>query len=167
MEVPLDESEHADLSSLLAKSVNERDLEFESLTEMLDEIVINLPKHMGCGAHTFNIVASKDSEKAMLDAIFKKAYVTALGKSWSLWNLQSRSTVAADSIFEVIDSGYILISILETKRPALTGDMTKLKLGNFTDQDIISLKKYANVIVYEFQINNWNLLLCFVLLMSE
>ena len=97
----------------------------------------------------------------MLDAIFKKAYGTALRKLMSLWNLQSRSTVAADSTFEEIgrrfvvscvtrwnsefDSVKILIIILETKMPVFTRVMTKLKLPNFTDQNIILLKEYDNV----------------------
>ncbi|KAG5890541.1 hypothetical protein JTB14_028292 [Gonioctena quinquepunctata] len=53
---------------------------------------------MRCAAHTFNLVASKDADAALQITVFKTPYRSALAKARTLWNQQSRSTVAADSI---------------------------------------------------------------------
>ncbi|KAA0198449.1 hypothetical protein HAZT_HAZT010698 [Hyalella azteca] len=58
----------------------------------------NLPVHMRCAAHTFNLVASVDADKALDSAQFKSAYRKAMSNARALWNQQCRSTVSADSI---------------------------------------------------------------------
>jgi len=123
---------------------------------------LNLPGQMRCAAHTFNLVASKDADGALQDAIFKGIYRSAMAKACALWNLQDRSTVAADKIYEEIqrrllspnatrwnstyDSVVVLNSILEDKRPALHRVMTQLKIKSFNDQDVGILKEYTKVI---------------------
>ena len=85
-----------------------------------------------------------------------------MAKACALWNLQDRSTVAADKIYEEIqrrllspnatrwnstyDSVVVLNSILEDKRPALHRVMTQLKIKSFNDQDVGILKEYTKVI---------------------
>jgi len=52
---------------------------------------ILLPKHMRCAAHTLNLVATTDANKALQqDAVYKKNYRLAFGKAQELWNKQSR-----------------------------------------------------------------------------
>jgi hypothetical protein len=60
----------------------------------------SLPIHMRCAAHSFNLVATVDSEKALEDISFKSMSRKAMAKAQALWNLQSRSAVAADVIVE-------------------------------------------------------------------
>ena len=163
------------VAALLAGSVDERDLEYVSLADYLtvpsaesddvDAILgnpINLPTHMRCGAHNFNLVASKDADSALQRAVFKGPFRVVMAKAHVLWNLQSRSTVAADSIYAEVgrrlvvpnttrwnstyDSVVVLNTILETKRPALHRVMTQLKVNSFNDQDANFLKEYVQVI---------------------
>jgi hypothetical protein len=53
----------------------------------------NLPVHMRCAAHTFNLVASVDVDKVLDSAQFKSAYRKAMSKARALWNQQCHSTV--------------------------------------------------------------------------
>ncbi|KAG5890290.1 hypothetical protein JTB14_031887 [Gonioctena quinquepunctata] len=103
----------------------------------------DLEFHMRCAAHTFNLVASKDADAALQITVFKTPYRSALAKARTLWNQQSRSTVAADSIHaelgrrlvlpnttrwnSLYDAIVVLNGILETKRPSLHRVMTQLK----------------------------------------
>ena len=57
-----------------------------------------LPAHMRCAAHTFNLIATKDAERALDDARFKTVSRRAMGKAQALWNAQNRSTNHADII---------------------------------------------------------------------
>ena len=63
-----------------------------------DEMAVPLPPHMRCSAHTLNLVASSDSEKAFSDGPYKTACRRAMAKAQALWNAQSRSTQHADAI---------------------------------------------------------------------
>ena len=70
----------------------------------VDEVLHNdgatsfLPAHMRCAAHTFNLIACKDSEEALKDAKFRSVSRRAMGKAQALWNAQNRSTNHADII---------------------------------------------------------------------
>ena len=57
-----------------------------------------LPAHMRCAAHTFNLIACKDSKEALKDAKFRSVSRRATGKAQALWNAQNRSTNHADII---------------------------------------------------------------------
>jgi hypothetical protein len=91
-----------------------------------------LPVHMRCAAHTLNLVATADADKALKDTAFKNACRKAMAKAQGLWNAQSRSTQFADIIEEeferrlvvpnatrwnsVYDSIMVLNTLLEKKR---------------------------------------------------
>ncbi|CAG9788837.1 unnamed protein product [Diatraea saccharalis] len=166
-----------DIANLLNPNSEENDdLEFISVENILnapdrlhcneinEQILENfntLPIHMRCAAHTFNLVASKDVDAALQITVFKTPYRSALAKARTLWNQQSRSTVAADSIHaelgrrlvlpnttrwnSLYDAIVVLNSILETKRPSLHRVMTQLKILTFNDQDVTVMKEYAKV----------------------
>ena len=53
---------------------------------------------MRCAAHTFNLIATKDAEKALQDTKFRSVSRRAMGKAQALWNSQNRSTNNADII---------------------------------------------------------------------
>lgn len=86
-------------------------MEFHNLSELLiiDEIkdldaedFITLPPHQRCVSHTLNLIAAKDSEKALnSDASYKKKYRVTFAKLFKLWNKQNQSTQVADKIKEI------------------------------------------------------------------
>ncbi|XP_042229523.1 uncharacterized protein LOC121871369 [Homarus americanus] len=140
------------------------EVEYISVDSALDEssgLGLDLPVHMRCAAHTFNLIASVDADKALDSASFKSAYRKAMSKAQALWNLQSRSTVAADSILDALkrrlvvpnitrwkstyDSVVVLNNLLEKKRGAIHRVMTQLKLQTFTDSEVDFLTEYAQV----------------------
>ncbi|CAI9727394.1 Hypothetical predicted protein [Octopus vulgaris] len=52
------------------------EVEYISVDAILDEfsrLGLNLPVHMKCAAHTFNLVASVDADKALDSTLFKSA----------------------------------------------------------------------------------------------
>lgn len=61
-----------------------------------------LPPHQRCAAHTLNLVASKDSEKALEDPAFKTASRSFFAKAQAMWNKQSRTHVASGTYFSII-----------------------------------------------------------------
>ena len=66
--------------------------EVHSVTKILasveDHLEYELPKHWRCAAHTTNLIASVDSEKAFSNTNYKKAHRCAFGKAVALWNKQ-------------------------------------------------------------------------------
>lgn len=62
---------------------------------------VTLPPHHRCVSHTLNLVAVKDSEKALDDASYKKQYRITFAKLSKLWNKQNQSTQVADKIKEM------------------------------------------------------------------
>ena len=140
------------------------EVEYISVEAVLDEsssLDHNLPVHMRCAAHTFNLVASVDANKALDSAPFKSAYRKAMSKAQALWNQQSRSTVSADSILDELkrrlvvpnstrwnstyDSVVVINDLLQKKRGAFHRVMAQLKLQTFTDFEVDFLKEYAQV----------------------
>jgi len=55
-----------------------------------EESTYELPKHYRCAAHTLNLVATVDSEKAFSNSSYKKVNRSAFGKAVALWNKQQR-----------------------------------------------------------------------------
>jgi len=61
-----------------------------------------LPPHHRCVSHTLNLIAIKDSEKALgSDVIYKKIYRMTFAKVIKLWNKQNQSTQVGDKIKEI------------------------------------------------------------------
>ena len=80
LEVDNDESDNA----------TDDEIVLEDITTLLDaedeNEAYDLPKHWRCAAHTMNLVASVDSQRAFYDADYKKANRTAFEKAVALWN---------------------------------------------------------------------------------
>jgi hypothetical protein len=70
--------------------------------EEIETKTVILPDHLRCATHTLNLVATKDSERAMDNAAYKKTYRASMAKATALWNIVSRSTKAADAAFELL-----------------------------------------------------------------
>lgn len=66
------------------------------------ESSLALPPHHRCVSHTLNLVAVKDTEKALdNDILYKKLYRLTFAKLVKLWNKQNQSTQVADKIKDI------------------------------------------------------------------
>ena len=66
-------------------------LQIPNCLEKSSELEYALPKHMRCAAHTLNLVATVDANKAVEEcSLYKKVSRSAFGKAQELWNKQSR-----------------------------------------------------------------------------
>lgn len=83
-EADSDQADHVEVCDLTGILAND---------ETDDEGIHDLPKHWRCAAHTLNLVATCDAEKAISDHNYKKANRCAFAKAVSLWNKQSRCTL--------------------------------------------------------------------------
>lgn len=83
---------------------NEEDLEEQLEPVALDSIMgephdeqYTLPPHFRCAVHRLNLIAS-DAEKALTNPVCKKVYRSLMGKVTQIFNKQTRSTLASDTI---------------------------------------------------------------------
>jgi len=124
-----------------------------------------LPPHMRCASHTYNLVATADAEKALLnDPYFGEEYCLVMHKCRTIWNKQNQSTQVADAIRDhfqkklktpgatrwnsVYDSVECLIKLLPTTEAihefnAIIG--VPHKLPQIIGNDIKFLKNYVAV----------------------
>ncbi|KAE9525093.1 hypothetical protein AGLY_014507, partial [Aphis glycines] len=58
----------------------------------------SLPPHHRCASHTLNLVATRDSEKALSDVMYKRQMRSTFAKMQGLWKKQSRTCVVTDII---------------------------------------------------------------------
>jgi len=67
-----------------------------------------IPPHHRCASHTLNLVATKDSENAMSDPMYKKQLRSTFAKMRALWKKQERTSLIADTIHDELNI-YILL----------------------------------------------------------
>jgi len=65
---------------------------------------VYLPPHNKCAAHTLNLIATTDAEKALANPACSKIHHGSFGKCQALWNAVHRSTKAADAIKKICGS---------------------------------------------------------------
>ena len=142
----------------------ENSIEFISLESTMENNKnsgYNLPTHMRCAAHTFNLIASVDVNKALGNSNFKGLHRKVTAKAQALWNQQNRSSISADLIEEefkrrlvvpsatrwnsLYDSLVVLKDILERDRGVFHRVMHTLKLQTFNDSEINFLQEYIQV----------------------
>lgn len=68
----------------------------------------SLPPHHRCASHTLNLVATKDSENAMSDPVYKKQLRSSFAKMHALWNKQERTSLIADTIHDKLNKCIIV-----------------------------------------------------------
>lgn len=74
----------------------------DDVEDMDAENSLILPPHHRCVSHTLNLVAVKDTEKALdSDILYKKLYRLTFAKLIKLWNKQNQSTQVADKIKDI------------------------------------------------------------------
>lgn len=75
----------------------------------MDEDSVTLPPHHRCASYTANLISCSDVDKWLLSRPDLKAvYRSAISKCTALWNKASRSTVAAETVDEVLGKKLLL-----------------------------------------------------------
>lgn len=125
------------------------------------EATIILPGHQRCAAHTLNLVASCDVNAAMLDSTYKRLSRSIFAKLQAIWNIQNRSSLAADLIktklgryFSVpgatrwnslYDSTVVFLNLYNSNKADVNLIMDKHKIPRPTLTEIIFLGEYIEV----------------------
>jgi len=106
------ESENADENMEMEE---EQEVELIAISDILNEQTsfdadspYSLPPHHRCANHTLNLVATKDSEKALSDPLYKKQLRSTFAKMRALWNKQERTSLIADTIHDELNI-YIIV----------------------------------------------------------
>ncbi|PVD26816.1 hypothetical protein C0Q70_11962 [Pomacea canaliculata] len=115
-----------------------------------------LPPHQRCAAHTLNLVASKDSEAALQDGVFRTASRSLFAKAQAVWSKQSRAVSAAENIQEAMgrkmiipnqsrwNSTYDAVQCLQDlTAEQLTKLADALGLPSFTPRDQLFMKEFV------------------------
>lgn len=66
-----------------------------------EELHFFLPSHQRCAAHTLNLIATNEVDKAASKGPSRKVYLIAMGKCASIWNKAHRSSVAAEAVKDI------------------------------------------------------------------
>ena len=69
---------------------------------------VYLPPHNKCAAHSLNLIATTDAEKALTNPTYSKIHHGSFGKCQGLWNAVHRSTKASDAIKKICGSKGLL-----------------------------------------------------------
>uniref|UniRef100_T1IVN7 HAT C-terminal dimerisation domain-containing protein n=1 Tax=Strigamia maritima TaxID=126957 RepID=T1IVN7_STRMM len=162
------EGENVELLNELEDVVADDDLQpeipliQESISSVLgveDTQLCTLPPHFRCAAHTFNLVATTDAEKALKSSA--RICRQAFSKCSDLWNKYSRSTRSADIIRDTTcislqvptctrwNSYYDAVAkIRSISNSNMSKLCTQLKLSNLSSQELIFLDEYLKVMIH-------------------
>ena len=145
------------------------DIVIEESGEILDDGALveetlelnSLPKHRSYACHSLNLVATKDSEKAMDDLSYKKVNRSAMAKCTALCSKQNRSSQFADLVTEKLglklvqpnstrwNSTYESISrilrLLGESEHALTEVMAYADIAPFNREEKLFIREYCNI----------------------
>lgn len=94
-----DDVQFADVSAVLQEEQEEEELNFF------------LPPHHRCAAHTLNLIATTDLDKAASQGVSRKLYRSAMSKCAAIWNKAHRSSGAADAIEEIAQMRCLVPSV--------------------------------------------------------
>jgi KRAB domain-containing zinc finger protein len=131
-------------------------------SNMQDDGEYTIPKHQRCGCHSLHLIASKDVDKAEIDAQYKKVSRSSFAKCQGLWNKFGRSAIVVDAVTDLFKLGLkrpnqtrwnsvffavqrLLDIISKHGEDKLNTLCTRLDLPKFTRNEIIFLTNYADV----------------------
>ncbi|KAK4882769.1 hypothetical protein RN001_006088 [Aquatica leii] len=137
---PNEHFEFVDVGSILCNTVNVEQNEDSDEIDLADEIIS--PQHITCFAHSLNLVATKDAEKALQNFNYKKLHRSSLAKIQAFWNLTSKSTLATDITYDICKCKFSV--------PIMTrwnsNVFDKLKLTNLKMQEWNFLAEFCQVL---------------------
>lgn len=142
-----DDVQFADVSAVLQEEQEEEELNFF------------LPPHHRCAAHTLNLIATTDLDKAASQGVSRKLYRSAMSKCAAIWNKAHRSSGAADSIEEIAQMRCLVPSVtrwsseyhaieklMSLTESQLNGICDQLKLAKLHPQETMFLKEYTAIL---------------------
>lgn len=130
-----------------------------------------LPPHERCGAHTLNLVMSKDMPTGILNCTqtFKRVYSTSISKCQALFNKQNRSSKIADAIKSKIgrylvtpvvvrwnsehNSLKLISELYKTKTAEIISVFEVLQLPALTDEELSFLHEYVKVKIHKITLD--------------
>ncbi|XP_064468391.1 uncharacterized protein LOC135379067 [Ornithodoros turicata] len=130
----------------------------ESITDELHRTPddIQLPKHHRCAAHTLNLVATVDSEKAQEDPLYGSVSDSVFTKCKALWKQQKQSVQAAEVIKEKLgrylpvpnatrwNSTYVAMDFMNNVgKPMLDNVFDALCLPRLKRDDVAFINEYC------------------------
>ncbi|KAF2893626.1 hypothetical protein ILUMI_12547, partial [Ignelater luminosus] len=72
------------------------------IEEIMKNYLLSECSRMSLACHTLHLIATKDAEKAMINARYKQIFRSTLAKCHKLWAKQNRSTQAADKMKDML-----------------------------------------------------------------
>lgn len=142
-----DDVQFADVSAVLQEEQEEEELNFF------------LPPHHRCAAHTLNLIATTDLDKAASQGVSRKLYRSAMSKCAAIWNKAHRSSHAADAIEEIAQMRCLVPSVtrwsseyhaieklMSLTESQLNGICDQLKLAKLHPQETMFLKEYTAIL---------------------
>lgn len=142
-----DDVQFADVSAVLQEEQEEEELNFF------------LPPHHRCAAHTLNLIATTDLDKAASQGVSRKLYRSAMSKCAAIWNKAHRSSGAADAIEEIAQMRCLVPSVtrwsseyhaieklMSLTESQLNGICDQLKLAKLHPQETMFLKEYTAIL---------------------
>lgn len=142
-----DDVQFADVSAVLQEEQEE------------EELNVFLPLHHQCAAHTLNLIATTDLDKAASQGVSRKLYRSAMSKCAAIWNKANRSSGAADAIEEIAQMRCLVPSVtrwsseyhaieklMSLTESQLNGICDQLKLAKLHPQETMFLKEYTAIL---------------------
>lgn len=124
-----------------------------------DELPFYLPPHQRCAAHTLNLIATNEVQKAASSGQSRRVYRSALGKCSFIWNKAHRSSAAAELVQDIAtmrvsvpcitrwSSEYTAISKLIGLAEDQLGDIcTSLGCTRLNPPEMTFLREYVSVL---------------------
>lgn len=125
-----------------------------------EELNFFLPPHHRCAAHTLNLIATTDLDKAASQqGVSRKLYRSAMAKCAAIWNKAHRSSGASDIIEEIaqmrcavtsetrLSSEYHAIEkLMSLPESQLNEICDQLKVAKLHPQETVFLKEYTGIL---------------------
>ncbi|XP_067267095.1 zinc finger BED domain-containing protein 4-like [Chanodichthys erythropterus] len=142
---------------------NTDDVQFADVSAVLqeeeEELNFFLPPHHRCAAHTLNLIATTDLDKAASQGVSRKLYRSAMSKCAAIWNKAHRSSGAADAIEEIAQMRCLVPSVtrwsseyhaieklMSLTESQLNGICDQLKLAKLHPQETMFLIEYTAIL---------------------
>lgn len=117
-----------------------------------------LPKHERCAAHTLNLIATVDAERALQDVRYRRAFTRVMNICKALWNKQQHSSIASEAVQRHLGRFLILPcatrwnslfkaldQIREEGATRINKVLDALNVSRILGDDLVFLEEYTSV----------------------